>query len=268
MRRAKLIIPVIAIVIVVIIGVLASMYADDGGMEREEKLFEESENSQTESEKPTGAPENPDNPPNNLQLPFKTSDINENRGGVNPLGVVRFSKDLPELGHSGIDIPLNQGAPIFAVADGPIVIIKSAGDPWGGMGISQLLEPTIPGEGWIYIYEHITPVKGIEAGSKVNTGDLIATKTAPAGFTAHFQLSYAFNNYKFNRGMECWVDFLGRADKSTLLDWWQARITSGKVAVNWTGPITEGTAPFEGLLDTAKYPNGPQLCYPPGTDVR
>ena len=26
--------------------------------------------------------------------------------------------------------------------------------------------------------------------------------------------------------------------------------------------------PFAGLLDTARFPDGPQLCYPLGTDVR
>ena len=32
--------------------------------------------------------------------------------------------------------------------------------------------------------------------------------------------------------------------------------------------VEEGRFAYRGLLDEAEFPDGPQLCYPPGTDVR
>ena len=207
-------------------------------------------------------------PGGGLELPFNTSDIDQQNGEVNPLGVVRFSKDLAEFGHSGIDIPLTQGAPIYAVADGPVVVLKSAGDPWGGQGMFQLLQSASAGEGWVFVYEHVTPVAGIKNGSELKTGDLIATKTPPARFTAHFQLSAAFNNYEFTRGMECWVDSLSTSALTKLNTWWSKYLTDSTMINSWRTNTEEGKFPFRGLLNTAQFPNGPQLCYPPGIDVR
>ena len=68
------------------------------------------------------------------------------------MGIVRFAKDLPEFGHGGIDIPLFKDAPITAVADGEIVLIGSAGDPWDGKKVSHLLESTGEGEGLAFLY--------------------------------------------------------------------------------------------------------------------
>lgn len=64
-----------------------------------------------------------------LWVPFKIKDIDGKKGEVNPMGVVRFSKDMPDIGHGGIDIPLFKDATITAVADGEIVLLGSAGDP-------------------------------------------------------------------------------------------------------------------------------------------
>lgn len=213
------------------------------------------------------------NPTNNssgidLILPFNISDIDEQNGEVNPLGVVRFNKDQAEYGHSGIDIPLKQGAPIYAVADGPIVLVKPAGDPWGGQGMFQLLQATASGEGLAFIYEHITPAAGVKNGSEVKAGDLIGTKTAPAGFTAHFQLSNTFNNYEFIKGMECWVDNLNKSSSSQFLTWWNQYRASSKLVNSWRTNEEEGKFPFRGLLDATWFPDGPKLCYSLGTDVR
>ncbi len=207
-------------------------------------------------------------PPAGLYLPFNISDINEQQGVVNPLGVVRFSQDQPEYGHSGIDIPLNQGAPITAVSSGTIVAIKSSGDQWGGQDIVQLLTPTSPGEGWAYLYEHVIPSPSLKVGDEVKTGDIIATKAAPPSFTAHFQLSYVFNNYEFNQGMECWVELLKPTSKEQLLTWWEKYSSTTTFTESWRLNTEESKAPFRNLLDKNKFPEGPKLCYPPGTDVR
>lgn len=78
--------------------------------------------------------------PGDLGLPFDVEDLNNKQGIVNPLGVVRSDQDEPDIGHNGIDFPLFEGANIYAVADGEVLDIEDEGDPWGGKGISQLLE--------------------------------------------------------------------------------------------------------------------------------
>jgi len=203
-----------------------------------------------------------------LFVPFQTKDIDEKNGEVNPMGIVRFSKDMPEFGHGGIDIPLFKGAPITAVADGEIVLLGSAEDPWGGEEIFQLLEKTGEGEGLAFIYEHITIVKGLKNGDKIKKGDLLGNKTAPTGFTAHFQLTSLFNNFQFSRDDQCWVDFLEKSEKEKLISWWDKYKKSEHLVNSWNTNVEDGKFPFKGLLDTSKYPDGPQFCYPPGTDVR
>jgi len=141
--------------------------------------------------------------PSGLSLPFKISDIDALNGEINPIGVVRFSADQGASGHSGLDVPLYQGVDILAVADGEIVFLGSAGDPWGGKRIFHLLRGTTRGEGWAYIYEHVILKPGLEVGSIVKRGEVIATKAAPTGFTAHLQLSYLFNDYQFIRDIQC-----------------------------------------------------------------
>jgi len=94
----------------------------------------------------------------------------------------------------------------YRLPDGNIVILGSAGDPWGGEKIFQLLSGTSAGEGWGFIYEHIKARSDLRVGSSVRRGEVIATKIAPEGFTAHFQLSFLFNNYEFIRDVQCWPD--------------------------------------------------------------
>ncbi|MAF81170.1 hypothetical protein CL628_04120 [bacterium] len=207
-------------------------------------------------------------PRSDLVMPFDPADVDPLRGDINPLGVVRFDKDQPQYGHSGIDVPLNQNSPIYAVAAGEIVVVKSADDPWDGMGVWQLLEPTRPGEGWAFVYEHILLAPGIAVGEVLATGDLVGYKAAPSGFTAHFQLSAMFNNYKFSRGMECWPDYLNESASTVLFSWWNVHRASERLIGNWSGNQEDGRYPFRSLLDKSVYPDGPQLCYPPGTDVR
>lgn len=203
-----------------------------------------------------------------LLVPFSTKDIDEKKGEVNPMGIVRFAKDLPEFGHGGIDIPLFKDAPITAVADGEIVLIGSADDPWDGKKVSHLLESTGEGEGLAFLYEHITPVKGLKKGDKIKKGDLLGTKSAPNGFTAHFQITNLFNNFQFSRDDQCWIDFLEKSEKKNLNSWWDKYRNSAHLIDSWNTNVEDGKFPFKGLLDTTKYPNGPQFCYPLGTDVR
>lgn len=215
--------------------------------------------------------------PGDLLLPFDISDLRSDRSGVNPLGVVRTSKDVPPpapgggtntTGHGGIDMPLLQGSNIYAVADGEIVHIVSASDPWGGMGITQLLTKTSEGEGWAFLYEHITPVKGMKEGVKVKKGEMIATKTAPNAFTAHFQLDKVFHNYEYNSQYACWPDQLVEAERAKLDDWFYAGEYKDQLLEGWRNVNEDGNYTFRGLLDEDKFPDSPQWCYSVGTDVR
>lgn len=203
-----------------------------------------------------------------FSLPFKIEDIDFFNGEINPVGVVRFGKDQPDIGHSGIDVPLNQYSEIFAVDDGEVVQIKTAGDPWGGMGITQLLEKTAEGEGWGFIYEHLIPKEGLRVGDMVKKGEVIGTKAAPAGFTAHFQMSKLFNNFEYTNDTQCWPDYLESEQSNALSSWWNEYRESRHLRDSWNTTFEEGKYAFRGLLDTLKYPDGPQLCYPLGTDVR
>lgn len=188
--------------------------------------------------------------PDNLSLPFDVADISFDSGIVNPLGVIRGEQDN-EQGHGGIDFPLYKDSNILAVADGEVVRIKFASDPWGGMGIYQLLESSEDGEGWAFLYEHVTPV--VEIGSKIKQGDIIATKTPPNDFTAHFQLTFLFNNFEFTRDSQCWPELLGTAEKNDLDNFWDKYKNIDRVVGAW-GHI-------EGF-------NEVQLCYPMNTDAR
>jgi len=158
--------------------------------------------------------------PIELSIPFNVEDIGLLKGEVNPLGVVRFELDQGDIGHSGIDIPLKQGSPIYAVADGPVVITGSAGDPWNGEKLFQLLQETSKGEGLAFIYEHIEIGEGIVVGTELKKGEIIGTKIPPDSFTAHFQLSQVFNDFQYTSDNRCWPDFLSSNEKSILDSWW------------------------------------------------
>lgn len=203
-----------------------------------------------------------------LSLPFDFVDIDEGSGVINPIGVVRFSMDRADSGHSGLDVPLFEGANITAVGNGPIVQIDTAGDPWGGKKIVQLLQHTSDGEGWVFVYEHVTPLPQLKVGENIQTGDVIAQKSAPEGFTAHFQLSHAFNDFNYLRGVLCWPEFLAATEQDALSRWWQTYRKLDHVRDSWNTILEEGKYPFRALLDPVSYPQGLELCYPLGTDVR
>lgn len=203
-----------------------------------------------------------------LSLPFHVDSLLDTQAEVNPLGVVRFSKDLSSIGHSGIDFPMKEKSEIYAVADGEIVLIDSTGDDWGGMKVFELLKKTGKGEGIGFIYDHVTPVSGLKVGDKVTKGQYIANKVAPNDFTSHFQMSKLFNNYEYIDGAMCWIDYLSEEEKTKLDSWWNVYKNSDHLLGSWRGTIQEGKYPLRGLLDKENFPDGPQFCYPLGTDVR
>ena len=77
-------------------------------------------------------------PPDDLFLPFRVEDLGGSNEFISPFGIVRHSRD-GGLGHGGIDIPLNDRALIFAVADGTILSAEESSDGAGGLDVKLLI---------------------------------------------------------------------------------------------------------------------------------
>ena len=205
-----------------------------------------------------------------LTMPVRVDDINL-RGVINPFGVVRSSLDRADLGHPGIDLPLNTGAPIFAVDDGTIVTVEPVSDSFPGSAVKILLAAdSTPGSGWVFLYEHITLVGGLGVDSAVTRGQQIATNPQNPAFTNHVELSHAFNNYEFHDTQTCWVDQLDGSSMNDFVTRFNTGLrTDPRFIAAWLSvDFNEGRLPFRELLNTEKYPDGARLCYPPGTDER
>lgn len=125
------------------------------------------------------------------------------------------------------------------------------------------LKKTGEGEGWVFWYGHVTPM--VEAGDKVKQGELIATKTAPNEFTAHFQMSRFFNDFKFSENNLCWPEYLNYESSSELTKWWDEYRASDVLIDGWRGLDDGSEYAFRGLISDGQEA---KLCYPPGTDVR
>ena len=78
------------------------------------------------------------NPPTDLALPFRIEDVGGGNEFISPFGIIRHSRDTG-IGHGGIDIPLNQNAPIYAVADGTILSAEVSSDGAGGSNVLLLI---------------------------------------------------------------------------------------------------------------------------------
>ena len=205
-------------------------------------------------------------PPRGLFLPFSIEDVGGSNGFISPFGIVRHSRDAGH-GHGGIDMPLNQRARIYAVADGTILSAEESSDGAGGFDVKLLIAGS-NGEGWGFLYEHVTPETGIAAGSRVIRGQLIARNGLTQSHrNNHLQLTYLFNNYTFFRDHRCWVDYLDPSSKATLLAYFDSAETKRTVAAQWETASEEGMQALKELLNRERFPDGPQLCYPLGLDV-
>lgn len=209
-------------------------------------------------------------PPAGLSLPVLVEDLAVGGDFVSPFGVVRWSQDRPEYGHSGIDLPLRLGAPLLAVADATVLAVTPTVDHRPGSVVTLLLsEGARTGEGWGFIYEHVTLEPGVVEGSAVRRGQPFATSPLnPREANNHLQLSYLFNEYRYYRDHTCWVDRLEPDAAAALRGRFdEFRSTAGFLS-GWRNATEEGQHQYRGLLDETRYPGGPRLCYPQGTDVR
>ena len=209
-------------------------------------------------------------PPVNLALPVPAAAVLEG-SIVNPFGVVRSSLDLAEFGHSGIDLVSAQGTAIHAVGDGVIVTVEAATDGFPGDAVRLLLSTNAPaGEGWVFLYEHVSLLAGLGVSSTVAKGEQIATNPLEIGRSNHLELAWVFNNFRFHRDQRCWVVDLEPTERAALEERFDnvLRVHADFVGVWSQVDFNEGMLPFKELLNIATYPDGPQLCYPQGTDVR
>ena len=145
------------------------------------EVLDRSEPSESPSERAGTAEEAPDLPagrPRAMREPTpvlrrsacRSADILSDQSAINPFGVVRWSLDQGELGHSGIDLDLPAGAEILAVGDGVVVTLSAATDQRPGDLIILLLDSstgTSEGEGWAFLYEHVLPAEGVQPGARV-----------------------------------------------------------------------------------------------------
>ena len=206
-------------------------------------------------------------PPKDLSLPFNMEDVGGSNEFISPFGLIRHSRDEGH-GHGGIDIPLNESAPIYAVADGTILSAEKSRDGAGGFDIKLLFSGT-GGEGWGFLYEHVMLLPGITAGITVAKGQLIARNSlATDRRNNHLQLSYMFNDYTFFRDQRCWVNFLDPVARKSLLAYFDSIKTTEQFIERWGTASEEGMNAYKELLNKEMYPQGPQLCYPLGLDVR
>lgn len=208
--------------------------------------------------------------PFDLGIPFVPSELAIEKGFMSPFGVVRQLKDRAEFGHSGIDIPLIEGAAILAVADGTVISILPAADKFPGNTVLLLISTgDREGEGWVFLMEHVELSPGIGREDSVTRGQQIATSVIPTGRgNTHMQLSYYFNEFQHSRKHRCWVDGLGETARAELDESFAKLFGDGRLAASWNNYAEGGRYPLRGLLDDPQYPGGPQPCYPQGTDVR
>jgi len=203
-------------------------------------------------------------PPTNLALPLDIEDIGTGSEFFSPFGVIRKLADKGH-GHGGIDVPAEFGSPVYAVADGTIVENYPATDNRGGDIVKLIIsEGDREGEGWGFLYEHIKLEPGLDVGNEVKKGQQIGTTMMTTG-NNHMQLSYWFNNqFEYSRDSQCWIDNLDPGLKEVLVE----RFLDTNQFGAWETAIDDGMLPLKELLDTEKFPDGPQLCYPLGLDVR
>ena len=218
------------------------------------------------------APQAPDTTtPTGLALPVDVSQIIEG-AIVNPFGVVRSSLDNTAAGHPGIDLVSAMGSPLFAVADGVIVSVVPATDGFPGHLVRIVIGSDAgTGEGWLFLYGHVQLTAGLGVGSAVTRGQRIGDNSLEGERTSnHLELSWGFNSFQFLRDQRCWVDLLASAQRTELLDRFNnvLRVHPEFISAWGTVDFNEGMLPFKELLDLSRFPSGPLMCYPRGTDVR
>lgn len=203
-----------------------------------------------------------------IALPFNINQVDMEDGIFSPFGVYRKTGDLIGLGHSGIDIPLVTGAEIYAANSGKIVSITKPADGRPGNNVKIIFDGDKNGNGIGFYYENINPIETMKVGTKVIKGQVFAKNALGKYANTHFQLAYWYNNFEYFKDSTCWINELGSKDKLAITAMFEKQSLTQKFINDWNTVTEEGKFTYKGLLDLEKFPEGPQLCYPPGTDGR
>jgi hypothetical protein len=123
------------------------------------------------------------------------------------------------------------------------------------------------GEGWGFLYEHIVLDAGIGPGDRVARGQRIGTSAIIHG-NNHMGLEYLFNEYRFTEDHRCWVDHLAAEDAAEFTALFDGLKETLLFLASWRDATTQGAFTYRGALDGERFPDGPRLCYPMGTDLR
>ena len=210
-------------------------------------------------------------PPNNLIAPIDPKAIALGGAPINPFGVVRSELDEGPVGHPGIDLPSAIGTPVLAVAAGRIVTIRQA-EPHNlaGQEVRLLIaEGTEAGTGWVFLYAHVSLTAGISHGTEVGAGEPFANSPLSSSDGNHFELAWAFEDFRVHQDPICWVYQLDGSKRMSLEEHFNTVLrTDSRFISGWMSTTFEGRFPFRALLDAQLFPEGAQLCYPTGTDVR
>ena len=211
---------------------------------------------------------NTDTEENYIFMPFNINQIDTIDGIFSPFGIYRKTGDLGGFGHPGINVPLVAGAEIYAAQKGTIIFIERATDNRPGYNVKIIFEGNKKGEGWGFYYEHINQLENVKVGSKVTKGQLIAKNALGKYANSHFRLSYWYNDYEYSKDAKCWVNELSTTDKIAFESFFKKQSEMAYFIEAWNTVQEEGKLTYKGLLDKSRFPTGPQLCYPPGTDGR
>ena len=210
-------------------------------------------------------------PPNNLVAPIDPRAISLEGAPMNPFGIVRSALDQGSGGHPGIDLPSAAGTPVLAVAAGRIVTVGQA-EPYhlAGQEVRLLIgEGPEAGTGWVFLYTHVTLAAGIHIGTEVAAGQPFANSPLSPSDGNHFELAWAFNDFRVHQDRTCWVHQLNGAERTSFEEHFNTVLRIDPRFIDgWMTMTFDGRFAFRALLDTQLFPEGAQLCYPPGTDVR
>ena len=203
--------------------------------------------------------------PSELGLPYAIESLDLGHGASHPMGVYRFSED--KLAHPGIDLQLIDGASIFSMSDGEVILIED-GSSFPG---DKLVRIQVRDTNWGINYEHFVPDEGLEVGQIVKKGDKLGTfkggyTKIPASVHIDYR-DYPTEVDGHSKDVICWINNLEEEDRVALQAAWdEAKITDEFIS-SWMNLQQDGKYIFRGLLDEEKYPDGPRMCYS-GVDVR
>lgn len=94
--------------------------------------------------------------------------------------------------HTGVDLKATAGTAVYAVADGMVALVYSAGTGWGSAILVESRDFT--GAKWTAQYMHVTAL--VAAGTIVKKGQKIATVAPITGAHLHFAIWNASSGYR------------------------------------------------------------------------